>query len=164
MKDLYVEQIVNANRDEKTAGLQKLCIALAALFAAIALLIHIGAIILCVAAAIAAGYLGNKQSFEYEYVFVNGQLDVDVVKTNRRKRLAEYQMEQLVCMVPVDSPRIEGYKNNCKKHIKAFTGSTKQPVYALLFKGDDGYVRVDVEPEEELMKAFKLTAPHKILA
>ena len=164
MKDLYVEQIVNANRDKKTGNLQKLFIALAALFAAVALLIHIGAIVLCIAAAVAAGYLGNKQSFEYEYIFVNGQLDVDVVKTNRRKRLVEYQMEQLVCMVPVESPRMDGYKNNCKKHIKAFTGSTKQPVYALMFKGEDGYVRVDLEPEEELMKAFKVTVPHKILA
>ena len=164
MKDLYVEQIVNANRDKRGSGAQKALIAVAALFAAVTLLIHIGAIILCVAAAVAAWYLGSKQSYEYEYIFVNGQLDVDVVKTNRRKRLVSYQMDELVCMVPVASPRIEGYKDKSKKHYKAYTGSTKQPVYALMFKGDEGYVRVDMEPEEELMKAFRLTDPHKILS
>lgn len=164
MKDMYVEQIVSAKRDKKDGGLQKLFIVLAALFAAVALLIHIGAIILCIAAAVAACYFGNKQNYEYEYIFVNGQLDVDLVKTNKRKRLVSCQMEQLVCMVPVDSPRMEGYKNNCKKQFHAFTGSTGQPVYALMFKSEGGYIRVDMEPEAELMKAFRLTVPHKILA
>lgn len=164
MKDLYVEQIVKVNTEQKGSVLQKVLIALAALFAAVMLLINLYAIVLFAAAAIGAWYVGNKQNYEYEYIFVNGQLDVDVVKTSRRKRLVSYQMEQLICMVPVASPRMEGYKGNTKKHHVAFTGSTKQPVYALMFKSDEGYIRVDIEPEDELMKAFRMTVPHKILA
>jgi len=163
MRDLYVEQIVKVNHEKKGSLWQKLLIILAALFAAVALLIHVFAIVLFLAAAIGAWYLGSKQNYEYEYIFVNGQLDVDVVKTSRRKRLISAQMEELVCMVPLTSPRMEGYKNNTKKHHVAYTGSTKCPVYAMMFKSAEGYIRVDIEPEEELMKALKVTVPHKIL-
>lgn len=164
MQDLYVEQIVKVNRQKKGNVGQTALIVVAALMAAVALLLDYRAIILCIAAAIGAWYMGSKQNQEYEYIFVNGQLDVDVVKTSRRKRLGTFQMEELICMVPLNSPRMEGYKGQIKKHIKAVTGSTNQPMYAMIFKSPQGYVQVDVELEAELMKALRLTVPHKILS
>ena len=118
---------------------------------------------LLVIAAIATWYLGNNQKVEYEYLFVNGQLDIDVVKTRKRKKLGSFQMEELECMACKDSVRLDGYKRQSMKQIHAMTGSTGFQPYALIFKQNQNLVEVIIEPEEELLKIFQTLAPNKIL-
>ncbi len=162
MQDEYFEQIVKANR-QKGSGLSKGLFAAAVFLAAVGLLIFWPAIFLAIVAGVATFIVNNKSGQEYEYLYVNGQLDIDVVKSWRRKRLGSFQMEQLECMMPRESLRLEGYKGRIKKSVDATTGSTGQAVYALMFKQDQGYVQVWLEPEEELMAIFRRTVPSKIL-
>ncbi|MCI8417319.1 MAG: hypothetical protein HFI33_07485 [Lachnospiraceae bacterium] len=162
MQDEYLEQIVRANK-ETGGGLSKGLFAAAVFFAAIGLLLYWPAIVLAIAAGVATWVVNNKKSQEYEYLYVNGELDIDVVKSWKRKRLGNFQMEQLECMMPKESLRLEGYKGRVKKSVDATTGSTGQPIFAMLFKQDQGYVQVWVEPEEELMAIFRRTVPSKIL-
>ncbi len=163
MHDLYVEQIVKARKDNRTGGLQKACMVLTVFLAAVTLLLDVRCIVLLVIAAIATWYLGNNQNVEYEYLFVNGQLDIDVVKTRKRKKLGSFQMEELECMACKDSVRLDGYKRQSMKQIHAMTGSTGFQPYALIFKQNQNLVEVIIEPEEELLKIFQTLTPNKIL-
>ncbi len=163
MHDLYVEQIVKARKDSRTGGLQKACMVLTVFLAAVTLLLDVRCIVLLAIAAIATWYLGNNQNVEYEYLFVNGQLDIDVVKTRKRKKLGSFQMEELECMACRDSVRLDGYKRQSMKQIHAMTGSTGFQPYALIFKQNQNLVEVIIEPEEELLKIFQTLAPNKIL-
>lgn len=163
MQDLYVEQIVKAKKNAGAGGAQKAAMVLTIFFAAVTLLLDYRAIILTVIAAVATWYLNSNVNSDYEYLFVNGQLDVDVVKTRRRKRLGTFQMEELECMAQKDSVRLDGYKGRSMKQINAMTGSTGFQPYTLIFKQERGYVQLTIEPEEELLKIFQTLAPHKIL-
>ncbi len=163
MHDFYVEQIVKANKNKKMGGAQKAAMVLTIFFAAVTLLLDYRAILLTAIAAVATWYLNSNQNSEYEYLFVNGQLDVDVVKTRKRKRLGTFQMEELECMAEKDSVRLDGYKGRSMKQIHAMTGSSGFQPYTLIFKQDRGYVQVTIEPEEELLKIFQTLVPNKIL-
>lgn len=164
MQDLYVEQIVKAQPDKRLGMYQKLFMVLAAFFAAVGVLIYIPALLLFAVAAVAAWYLGTRQNLEYEYLFVNGQLDVDMVRANSRKRLVSLAMQEIECMTPLDSHRLEGYKGRLKKSIKAYTGASGAVVYAIIFKQEGQLVQIAIEPEEELLKAIRRSEPHKVLA
>lgn len=162
MQDLYLEQIVKANRT-KGAMVPRILFAVTVFFAAVTLLIDLRCIVLAVAAGVITYLMNSRRGYEYEYLYVNGELDVDVVKASRRKRLGSFQMEELVCMTLKDSPRLEGYKGQAMKNLDASTGASGNPIYAMIFKQNQGYLQLLVEPEEELMKIFQTTVPNKIL-
>lgn len=163
MHDLYVEQIVKAKKNAKGSGAQKAAMVLTVFFAAVTLLLDYRAIILTAIAAVATWYFGSSQNCDYEYLFVNGQLDIDIVKTRKRKRLGTFQLEELECMAEKDSVRLDGYKGRSMKQIHAMTGSTGFQPYTLIFKKERGLIQLTIEPEEELLKNFQTLVPNKIL-
>ena len=163
MQDLYLEQIVKANRT-KSSGLLRILFAVTVFLAAVTLLIDWRCIVPAVVLGVITWIMNSRLGYEYEYLYVNGELDIDVVKASRRKRLGSFQMEELVCMALKDSPRLEGYRGQAMKKLDASTGASGNPVYAMIFKQNQNYLQVLVEPEEELMKIFRTTVPNKILS
>ena len=70
------------------------------------------ALIAAVALGIACYFVIPKFNVEYEYLYVNGDLDIDAIYSQqKRKRIAEYHMEEVEILAPEKSHVLDCYRN-----------------------------------------------------
>ena len=86
MTDLYSELLIKKEQTGKDKAIKILMIAAIAITAAAGLLIPI-AWILTLALGIAAYFILPKLDLEYEYVFVNGELDIDKIMSKAKRNV-----------------------------------------------------------------------------
>lgn len=54
-----------------------------------------------------------KLSVEFEYLYVNGELDIDrIYSQSRRKRAASYELSNMEILAPYQSHQLDSYKKN----------------------------------------------------
>lgn len=103
MQDIFIEYLVKRQRTPKTALLKALLV-LAAVIVAVAAMMFSGALgpfsmispLLVVGAFYGAYYLITSMNVEYEYSVTNGELDVDQITAQRkRKRLVSINCKQV---------------------------------------------------------------------
>lgn len=101
---------------------------------------------------------------EYEYLYVNGELDVDkIMSKQKRKKCASYDMNLLEIMAPSNSHELDSYRNKKDIKIRDFT-SRKQDVlsYTLIFNLEKGQELVKVELDEAIVSDIRRIAPRKV--
>ncbi len=162
MNQLYAEAGVKRKDDAKTMGLRVL------LFLGIAL----GAIILLVGGAfgivgvivaVVMIYLLPRLNVEYEYVFVDGQLDFDRISGQaKRKTLLRIDFEQVEIMAPHHSHSLDSYRNmDCIK--KDFSSGTQNNnTYAIAANVDGKKYLIYFEPNEMMLNMIKQKSPRKV--
>ena len=111
MNDLYAEAGVKRKDTAATMGLKALMIlgVLAGLF-----FIFIGQIFTFVGIGIliAIFFLFPSLDIEYEYVFVDGQIDFDrITGKSRRKTILRIDFDQVEIMAPLNSPVLDSYNH-----------------------------------------------------
>lgn len=126
------------------------------------LILGIFGLIFAVAAGVGAYFLGMRSMIEYEYIYFDKELDVDVIYSmQKRKHLKTYDLSQLEVLAPVGSYHLDSFKN---RDIKARDFSTHLPeneknVYVMYIGGSD---KVIFEPTPELIKTIANIAPRKV--
>lgn len=101
---------------------------------------------------------------EYEYLYVNGELDIDkIMSKQKRKKCASYDMNLLEIMAPSNSHELDSYRNKKDIKIRDFT-SRKQDVlsYTLIFNLEKGQELVKVELDEAIVSDIRRIAPRKV--
>ena len=101
---------------------------------------------------------------EYEYLYVNGELDIDkIMSKQKRKKCASYDMYLLEIMAPSNSQALDSYRNKKDIKIRDFT-SRKQDVlsYTLIFNLEKGQELVKVELDEAIVGDIRRIAPRKV--
>ena len=108
MTDMYSELLVKKETTGKDQAIKILIIALIVLTAAAGLLITPLAWVLTIGLGIAAYFVLPLLDLEYEYVFVNGELDIDRIASKaKRKRMKSFDLAKMEMMAPVNSHRME---------------------------------------------------------
>ncbi|RHV88845.1 hypothetical protein DXA96_10035 [Lachnospiraceae bacterium OF09-33XD] len=107
-----------------------------------------------------------RLSVEYEYLYINGELDVDkIFSKSRRKRAAVYTMEQLELMAPAGSGHLEEYERRQGIRTVNFTSrNSGAPVYVMMIVRDRQMERVLLEPDEKMLKDLKMKFPRKVFS
>ena len=164
MSDLYAEVLVKRQQTAKDHIIRVGLILVTALAVVAGFLMPL---LFLAAAALAAAcyFLIPRTDLEYEYLFVNGELDVDVIMgKSKRKRLKSFSMQTVEVIAPLDSHRVDYYKNNTQmKTIDYSSGTDAGKRYLMVVSdGDDGAVKVILEPGEELAEFMKKSAPSKV--
>lgn len=164
MGDVFNEQLIkhNNNSTEKTQQI----------------LLWVGAAVLCfitffipvvnkfaiiVDALIIAGavFLNRGFSKEYEYIFTNGELDIDVILSQgKRKKVLTISVKQFILVAPTDDQKYKKDFENVQKVIDASTGDEKNS-YSALYEGDKQTVKLIFSPNETMIKAIKTYAPRQ---
>ncbi len=96
----------------------------------------------------------SKLNVEYEYVFINTSLDIDVIyNQNKRKPAMQLSLREAECICPKNSSTFKNYKPVQVLDYTTQTGD--QNVYAIMINKDQGLSCVLIEPDERAVAHLK---------
>ena len=145
MNDTYSELLIKKEVTAKDKMIKVLLIALIALMAVAGILITPLAFIAAIALGIAAYFVFPNLDLEFEYVYVNGELDIDKI------------------MAPVKSHRLDYQNQNTRMKVYDFSsGNPSHKVFAMIIPSDNELCKVLLEPDEELLKNIEKSCPRKV--
>lgn len=104
-----------------------------------------------------------RLNVEYEYVFVDGQIDFDrITGKSRRKTMFRIDMEQVDIVAQEGSHALDGY-TYVKCEIKDFSsGNRDSKPYIIIANKDSKKYRIAFEPNENMLTMMKQKSPRKI--
>lgn len=122
--------------------------------------------ILCFTAVL---FLWRRCYNEYEYIFTDGQLDVDrIFSKQTRKHLVSINAKEIMLVAPIQSEKNKRYfemsydinidAGDHRKDEKAAHGK-----YYLLARKGDKTLKLLFQPNEQILKLLKQYAPHKVI-
>lgn len=114
---------------------------------------------------VGAVYFFPRFNVEWEYVFVDGQLDFDKIMGNsKRKTALRIQFEQVETVAPVKSHTLDSYNNNRQMKVRDFSsGNPNAKVYALMHREGEKLTQILFEPSEKMLSCMKMKSPRKIV-
>ncbi len=164
MSDLYTELLVKKKKRPVDSLIKYGLIVLTAVFALAGLLIHPLILVGAVGLVIADIFLIPRTDLEYEYLFVNGEFDIDVIMSQqKRKRVCSFSLKDCDIAAPVKSHRMDYYNNNEKLKVMDFSsGEEGRETFAIITRVNEEPCRVILEPDQNLKDKMKKTAPGKV--
>ena len=101
-------------------------------------------------------------SIEYEYAFFPNDFTVDRIAGQRkRKRVAEFEMDQIDLIAKIDDEELTRMAFNVRK-IDFTTDTKSDNVYGMMVNGNKGQALVMFEPNEKMLEALKNASPRKL--
>lgn len=163
MNEVFVEQIIE-RKPPKSAGVIKGLLITLCVFSLVMILLPYGIGLIAVAALVAYTVITIRNfDLEYEYSFVEGELDIDkIVCKASRKKCASFDFKKLECMAPMGSQsdlRLVG------KRYKEFDYSSNDPEcmkYVAYVMKENETVRLIFEPNEEMIEAINYISRGKV--
>ena len=163
MSESYVELLVKKKKTPKDSILKGLMIA------GIVILVLIGLVIpLVLIAAIALGVLAYFKmpglDLEFEYLYVNGELDIDKIMSKvKRKRVGSFDISKAEMVAPVKSHELDYYRQSKDmKVVDCSSGEDHANVYGMVIKDEKGMKLVLFEPNQEILDDMRSIAPRKV--
>ncbi len=102
---------------------------------------------------------------EYEYLYIDKEVSIDkIMSKEKRKHVLTLDLNGMEVMAPVRSHELDSYRaRNLKTY--DFTSNTEDAkVYAIACaNGNEGTVLVNIEPNEEMLRAIKNVFPRKVM-
>ncbi|MBO4697479.1 MAG: hypothetical protein J5643_09415 [Lachnospiraceae bacterium] len=100
---------------------------------------------------------------EFEYIFVDGQIDIDVMYSgSTRKHLKRFDMDKIEIVAPVDSHSLDGYKHMNLKPLDYTSKMGLNDVYAIILKGEKEPEKILIEPDDNFLTYMKKKSPRKV--
>lgn len=164
MSETYVECLVKGKAPMLPRILKIVLILLSAFLGLCVVLFGagFGSFLLAIAAGVAAYFVSWYCSVEYEYLYLDKEISVDVIwAQTRRKRVGTYSLDRMEILAPVKSYHLDGYKNRNVKVKDYSIGEERQPDlrYAMYYEGG---AKIILSPSEEFVKVIKNVAPRKV--
>ena len=99
---------------------------------------------------------GFFSNVEYEYTYFDGDLRFAKIKNKaKRKKIADINMEDVVILAPKGDRGVYKYENDKNlKCINLTSGRADAKVYELIVKNEEGFMRIEFEPDEEMLNAM----------
>ena len=144
MGDLYSELLVKKDKTAKDSLLKYGLIVLTVLAVFAGLIITPLALIIAVALGIACYFVIPKTDVEYEYLFINGDFDIDMIMSKtKRKKVKSFKLSEADLAAPLNSHRMDYY-------------------FGIITRLDGELCKIILEPDEKLAQAMKNSAPSKV--
>ncbi len=161
MGDIYVEQLIKTKMAGQpvyirigAVALTVVCIFLGLTMIPLLLTVGIGLAVVDI-------LLFKDSTMEYEYIYMNGDIDVDrIIAKQRRKRMMSFQLEDMVVIAKANSGEVKPYQK-----IKVYdfsSGTDNQNVYKMIVSKSGTMEAVLFEPNEKIIQDMKRRAPRKV--
>lgn len=162
MNQFYAEAGVKRKDSPKTLALRVLSI-IGMLVGLIVLLTGGFFGIIGAALIVFLAYMFPRLNVEYEYIFVDGQLDFDkIMGKAKRKNMLRIDFDQVEIMAPVNSHALDGY-TYVKLEVKDFSsGSKESKPYAIIASLEDKKAKIYFEPSETMISVIRQKNPRKV--
>ncbi len=159
MNEMYEEVLISAGKNTKNFALMLVCYGVGVVCLAGGLGMNVLLLLLAIAGGIGGYIFMGKIHMEYEYAYTSGQIDIDVIyNKTKRKRLAEYDSEQLLCLAPKGSTALDNYPKDMPVEDYTSKDETK-PYYVAIYKGDKGQVALHLELPEDIVNNMRMKKP-----
>ena len=164
MSDLYSELLVKKKQTAKDMVVKYGLIVLTVIMAIGGLLVNGLLLVPAVALGVACYFVIPKTDLEYEYLFVNGELDIDMIMSkSKRKRVKSIQLAEADLVAPLKSHRMDYYNGNQKMKVLDYSsGNSEHKRFGIITRLDGDLCKIILEPDEALAKAMKNSAPSKV--
>ena len=164
MGDLYSEYLVKKKPTVLDAVIKYGLIILTVLAALAGLFVSPVILVLAVIFGVVSYLVIPKTDIEYEYLFVNGELDIDMVMAKtKRKKVNTFDLREADLIAPVNSQRMAYYNNNSKLKILDYSsGDESHRRFAVIIRADGDTCKVILEPDDTMAQAIKNSAPSKV--
>ena len=115
-------------------------------------------------AGVGAYFLNMFTDLEYEYLFVNGEFDIDMVMAkSKRKKVMSVNLSEADLIAPLNSHKMDYYNGNSRmKTLDYSSGNPEHKRFAIIMKAGGENSRIIIEPDDEMAKAIKNSAPSKV--
>ena len=116
--------------------------------------------------AVGCYFLVPGLDLEYEYLYVNGEIDIDkIMAKQRRKRCASYDVANLELAAPTGAAALDRYLQQKDVRVRDYT--SRRPnvdSWTLVFNSRKGWEPVKLELDEEIIGDIRRRAPRKVMA
>ncbi len=157
--DTFVEQIV---KKKKTAVdfLIMMAIAFAAFLVSVAIYVYISFLLPFVVLVVwGAWWLITNRNIEFEYSYTNGEMDVDcIIAQRRRKRLCSVKCGKVEAFGLLSKAQLQGRKFD-HTVMAAPTPNAEENFYFIYRSKKHGNTLVIFQPDERVQKAFISSLP-----
>lgn len=163
MSDLYREILVKKKTSAKDQVIKVGLIALTVLGVLVGIVAWPG-LLVALAAGVASFFIIPRLNVEYEYLYVNGDLDIDAIYSRqKRKRVAEYHIEELEILAPENSHALDAFRNKKDIKVRDFSsGEEGAKVYTLIMNKEKAQELVKVELDDSVISDIRRMAPRKV--
>lgn len=160
MSDYYTEQLIKKQTSMKDICIKALLVSAAIVSVLVVFLFPLGILIPVVVIAVVA-ILFRRLDVEYEYLYVNGDLDIDkIMHKAKRKRVFSMNVHDLELLAPAESGELRQYQR--AKTYDYSSGSGQGRLYALIVTDHGQQKKILFEPNETIIEGFYLLAPRKV--
>ncbi len=162
MSETYVECLVAKKTSPAKSFLKILLIMLTVCFLILGLAGLAIGLLVAVATGIGAYFAYMNADIEYEYLYLDKEISVDkVMAKSKRKKAGTFLVDQMEIFAPLNSHRLDSFKNRNLKTLDYSSGVANQPEkrYMMICNGD---TKVILEPNEAMIKAIRNVAPRKV--
>jgi hypothetical protein len=110
-----------------------------------------------------AVFLIRRLNIEYEYIFTNGELDVDrIFNKSKRKRAISVDVRSFHVFVNVKHPDYKQETSNVEKTLDFSSGLENDNLYAGILDHDGKRTKLLMEPNDTLIDGIKMYIPRKV--
>jgi len=163
--DIFKEQIVARKQTNKDLAIRIcLVVVVALVFLVTITILNALGIIITIAVGFGAFYLMSFLRVEYEYIFTNGELDIDAIyNRSRRKRVFSAYVKNFELMAHVEDMVHTGSFSSAQETRDYSSGDIKENTYAFLINTSGKRLKVIIEPNEKMMDAISKAIPRSKL-
>ncbi|MFQ9515150.1 MAG: DUF6106 family protein [Eubacterium sp.] len=160
MEEVFVERIIK----RRTSGTGILLRLLSVLIVLISMFAIFFLGMLGITITVLLGYLAylcwSYTSIEYEYSFLNGELTIDKIMGQRKRKTVDtYDVKKAEVVAPSSSDEIIRRIGNIKK-IDYSSGYKSNSLYSIIVNNGAGTVQVIFEPDEKMLDAMYHVRPN----
>lgn len=163
MNDTYSELLVKKEQTAKEKIIKVLVIAAIVVAVLAGTMIPLF-LVVAVALGVAAYFLLPNLDLEFEYLYVNGELDIDRIASRaKRKRVKSLDLSKMEIMAPLKSHRLDYQNHNTNMKVYDYSsGNPEHKIYAMIIPDEKEVCKVLLEPDNELIKNIEKSCPRKV--
>lgn len=161
MSETYVECLVARKPSAILSFLKMLLIMLTVVFVVIGV-VFIPGLLVAIVTGVGAYFATMNANVEYEYLYLDKEISVDkVMAKSKRKKAGTFAIDQMEIFAPLNSHRLDSYRNRELKTLDYSSGIAAQPErrYMMVWNGN---TKIILEPNAEMIKAVQSIAPRKV--
>lgn len=160
MAEVFVEQIIKRRTGVSNTILRVLAVFVAILSTLLISLLGMIGFSITIFVIYAVYLVFCYTSVEYEYSFLNGELSIDrILGQRKRKTIANFDIAQAEIIAKTGSEEMRSHMREMKK-ADFSSGYRSDNLYSMILNGKNGQVHVLFEPNERVIEAMKHARPN----
>lgn len=164
MGDVFEEKLVKCKAQPKVFFYMGGCVFVTVAVALASLLIHPILLVVAIVFGIADYFLFQNFEVEYEYTYVNGEIDFDkIIGKSRRKKMLTVDVHKLEMIALKGSHALDSLRHSKYKSYDFSSGNEEHTIYEMYIRNENELLQIFFEPNENMLSAMQQYGPRKVL-